>query len=99
MLYNTLSRSLKIESVLGIAVLVVASFLSITSPPSLEAINVSSTGIQTSNVNESGNSYFFYLATSLAVIISVITIVNYRKNQKQIKRISAILGVSPDKQD
>lgn len=98
-LYNALSRSLKIESVLGIAVLVVASFLSITSPPSLEAINVSSTGIQTSNVNESGNSYFFYLATSLAVIISVITIVNYRKNQKQIKRIAAILGVSPDKQD
>lgn len=33
-----INKSLKIESVLGIMVLVAASFLSVTSPPSLESI-------------------------------------------------------------
>jgi len=89
-LFKRLNRSLKIESLLGIAVLIVASFLSVTSPPSLEAINQDPINIQDNNVNESGSSFFFYLVISLVVIISVFGIVNFRKNQKQIKKIFAI---------
>ena len=92
MLYKSLSRSLKIESILGIAVLIVASFLSVNSPPSLEALSEESIKIQANNTNDSGNPFFFYLVISLVMIISVIGIVNYRKNQKQIKKIFAITG-------
>ena len=37
--FNSLNRSIKIESLIGISVLIVASFLSVTSPPSLETTN------------------------------------------------------------
>lgn len=37
--YVALNKSLKIESLLGISVLIVAAFLSVTSPPSLEALD------------------------------------------------------------
>jgi hypothetical protein len=92
MLYKAFRRSLKIESILGIAVLIVASFLSINSPPSLEVLGGESINIQANNVNNYDNSFFFYLVISLVIIISVIGIVNYKKNQKQIKIISTITG-------
>ena len=92
MLYKAFSRSLKIESILGIAVLIVASFLSVNSPPSLEVLNGESINIQANNANNYGNSFYFYLVISLVIIISVIGIVNYKKNQKQIKIISTITG-------
>ena len=91
-LYKALGRSLKIESILGIAVLIVASFLSVNSPPSLEARSGESINIQTSNTNDYDNLFFFYLVISLVIIISVIGIVNYKKNQKQIKIIFTITG-------
>jgi hypothetical protein len=92
MLYKAFSRSLKIESILGISVLIVASFLSVNSPPSLEALSGESIDIQTNNANDYDNSFFFYLVISLIIIISVIGMVNYRKNQKQIKIIYTITG-------
>lgn len=87
MLFRALCRSLRIESALGIAVLIVASFLSVTSPPSLEVVTGDSYEIQTYNTNESGNSLFFYLVITVTIIISVIAIVNFRNNQKKIKKI------------
>jgi putative copper export protein len=91
-LFKKLNRSLKIESLLGIAVLIVAAFLSVTSPPSLEATDQDTFNIQSSNVSESGSSFFFLLVISLVVIISIIGVVNFRKNQKQVKEIFAITG-------
>lgn len=93
-MFKRLNNSLKIESLLGIAVLIVASFLSVTSPPSLEAINQDSINIQSSNESESGGSFFFFVVISLIVIISAIGIVNFRKNQKQVKKIFAITNGS-----
>ena len=81
---------MKIESLLGIAVLIVAAFLSVTPPPSLDAINEDSINFQASNVSEFGSSFFFFVVICLIVIISVIGMVNFRKNQKQIKKIFAI---------
>ena len=89
-LFKKLNRSLKIESLLGIAVLIVAAFLSVTSPPSLDAINEDSINFQDGNVSEFGSSFFFFVVICLIVIISVIGMVNFRKNQKQIKKIFAI---------
>lgn len=93
-LFRKLNRSLKIESLLGITVLIVASFLSVTSPPSLEAINQVSTIIQDKGVNDSGSAFFFYLVIFLFVIISAFGIINFKKNQQQIKKIFAITGGS-----
>jgi putative copper export protein len=92
-LYNTLNKSLKIESILGISVLVVASFLSVTSPPSLEAIDQGSNIIQNTDNTNTGNSndsFFSYLVITLAIIITIIGIMNFKKNHKQIKAISAL---------
>jgi copper transport protein len=89
-LYNTINKSLKLESLLGISVLIVAAFLSVTSPPSLDTANLSLDPIQnnsntnTDNTDNSNNSYFLYLVIVLSAIISVIGIVNFRKNQKQM---------------
>ncbi|MDQ2685403.1 MAG: CopD family protein [Thermoproteota archaeon] len=88
-LFRALNRSIKIESLLGITVLVVAALLSVTSPPSLEATNQDSFIIQgNDNMRQSNNSLFFYLVIGLAVLISAIGIFNFRRNQKQINKIS-----------
>ena len=92
-LYNTLNKSLKIESILGESVLIVASLLSVTSPPSLEAIEQGSNLIQNidnTNIGNSNDSFFSYLVITLAIIITIIGIMNFKKNQKQIKAISAL---------
>ena len=90
-IFESLNKSLKVESLLGISVLIVASFLSVTSPPSLEAIDQGSGINQNDNLdNGSNNSFFFYLIITLAIIITIIGIMNFKKNQKQIKEISTL---------
>lgn len=91
MMLKSFCRTLKVESILGIAVLIVASFLSVTSPPSLEVFNGFSDDIQTQIASDSRDSSFIYLVITLAVIIFVIAVVNFRKNQKQIEKIFAIV--------
>lgn len=86
-IYIALNKSLKIESLLGISVLIVATFLSVTSPPSLEALDQGLTNIQDDNLGNTSNSFFLYLIMTLAVIIAITGIVNFRKNQKQLKTI------------
>jgi putative copper export protein len=80
--------SLKIESILGILVLVAASFLSVTSPPSLESMDQN---LNPSNLNAYSSSDIFtstltllYLVIFLSIIISIFGIINFKKNQKQI---------------
>ncbi len=92
--FNTVNRSIKIESIMGISVLVAASFLSVTSPPSLSA----STQDFISNGNNNNNagatstsmiaSDFSALAIILSVVILVLGIINFRKNQQNIKDMS-----------
>jgi hypothetical protein len=88
-----INKSLKIESIIGITVLIVASFLSVTSPPSLEAVDQSSNSFQNPDNTDIGNSngsFFSYLVITLVIIITIIGIINFKKNHKQIKAISAL---------
>ncbi|MDN5847559.1 MAG: CopD family protein [Candidatus Nitrosocosmicus sp.] len=93
LLFKTLNKSIKIESLLGITVLIVAAFLSVTSPPSLEATSQDSFNIQDNknNVSESNKSFFLYLVMALAIIISAIGIINFRRNQKHIKSVFVLI--------
>ncbi len=95
-----INRSLKIESVLGILVLVAASFLSVTSPPSLDSLNQNLDSI---NVNVFSSSDIFapnltllYLVTILSIIILIFGIMNFRKNQKQINEVTSISTTQSD---
>jgi copper transport protein len=89
--FKSIHRSLKIESLMGISVLVVAAFLSVTSPPSMETLNQDSnlnnnTNL-TDNANKGINSDFTILVIILSIIIIIFGIVNFRKNRRQIKDI------------
>lgn len=89
-----INKSLKIESVLGILVLVAASFLSVTSPPSLESMDQN---LNPSNLNAHSSSDIFasnltllYLVIFLSIIVSIFGIINFRKNQKQISEVASL---------
>ena len=96
--FNAVNRSIKIESVIGISVLVAASFLSVTSPPSLSASTqdfISNGNNNNNNNNNAGatstsmiDSDFSALAIILSVVILVLGIINFRKNQQNIKDMS-----------
>ena len=95
-----INKSLKIESMLGILVLVAASFLSVTSPPSLDSLNQNLDSI---NVNIPSSSDIFasnltllYLVIILSIIILIFGIMNFRKNQKQIKEVKSISTTQSD---
>ncbi|HKO63739.1 MAG TPA: CopD family protein [Candidatus Nitrosocosmicus sp.] len=86
-----INKSLKIESVLGISVLVAASFLSVTSPPSLDSLNQNLTSsnldVHSSTDIFASNLTLLYLVIFLSIIISIFGIMNFKKNQKQIKEV------------
>ncbi|HYO06731.1 MAG TPA: CopD family protein, partial [Phototrophicaceae bacterium] len=93
--FNAVNRSIKIESVIGISVLVAASFLSVTSPPSLSASTQDFISNGNNNNNNAGAtstnmiaSDFSALAIILSVVILVLGIINFRKNQQNIKDMS-----------
>jgi putative copper export protein len=93
--FNAVNRSIKIESVIGISVLVAASFLSVTSPPSLSASTLDFISNGNNNNNNAGAtstnmiaSDFSSLAVILSVVILVLGIINFRKNQQNIKDMS-----------
>lgn len=83
-----INKSLKIESMLGISVLIAASFLSVTSPPSLESMdqnpNRSNLDVHSSSNIFTSNLTLLYLVIFLSFIISIFGIMNFKKNQKQI---------------
>ena len=83
-----INKSLKIESMLGISVLIAASFLSVTSPPSLESMdqnpNRSNLDVHSSSNIFTSNLTLLYLVIFLSIIISIFGIMNFKKNQKQI---------------
>ena len=89
-----INKSLKTESVLGILVLVAASFLSVTSPPSLESmdqnLNPSNPNVHSSNDIFASNLTLLYVVILLSIIVSIFGIINFRKNQKQISEVVSL---------
>ncbi|HYP43450.1 MAG TPA: CopD family protein, partial [Candidatus Nitrosocosmicus sp.] len=93
--FNAVNRSIKIESVIGISVLVAASFLSVTSPPSLSASTQDFITNGNNNNNNAGatstimiDSEYSSLAIILSVVILILGLINFRKNQQNIKVMS-----------
>lgn len=88
-----INKSLKVESVLGILVLIAASFLSVTSPPSLESmdqnLNHSNLGVQSSSGIFTSTLTLLYLVIFLSIMISIFGIINFKKNQKQICEVAS----------
>jgi putative copper export protein len=88
------SKTVKIESLIGIGVLVAASFLTITSPPSISLQESVSTQSPISGEEESRQDYIpsFDLFTILAILLSagVIfgSIIYFRKSKRLIASIS-----------
>lgn len=88
-----INKSLKVESVLGILVLIAASFLSVTSPPSLESmdqnLNHSNLDVQSSSGIFTSTLTLLYLVIFLSIMISIFGIINFKKNQKQICEVAS----------
>ena len=87
------SKTVKIESLIGIGVLVAASFLTITSPPSISLQESMST--QSSLGEEGQQDYIpsFDSFTILAIILSVAvifgSIIYFRKSKQQVRNTIA----------
>ena len=93
------SKTVKIESLIGIGVLVAASFLTITSPPSISLQESMST--QSSLGEEGQQDYIpsFDSFTILAIILSVAagfgSIIYFRKSKQQVRNtIAYFQGIS-----
>jgi putative copper export protein len=90
--FKQISKSIKVESLLGISVLIAASFLSVTSPPSLATTdqNPNTVGKDDGAIylnNNPFNQYFFVLVIILSVVILMLSITNFRNNHKKISEI------------
>ena len=89
-IFKKINRSIKAELLLGIIIVIVASFLSVTSPPSLSTFNQS---YDQSNVNQEvvngfkfdNDNVFTIIIIILSSTIIVIGIINLRKNLNKIK--------------
>ena len=89
------SKTIKIESIIGIGVLIAASFLTITSPPSVSLQETMTT--QGLLVDESQQDYVpsFDSFTILAIILSVAvilgSIIYFKKSKQQVRNTVAYL--------
>lgn len=87
-----IKKSIKIESLLGISIITIASFLSVTSPPSLSNIN---TLESQANADIATMQLFIYpdsnafslLVIILSIIIVLFGILNLRKHTTKIKEL------------
>jgi putative copper export protein len=85
-----IKKSIKIESLLGISIITIASFLSVTSPPSLSNINTlesrADDDIATMQVFiYQDNNAFSLLVIILSIIIILFGILNLRKHATKVK--------------
>ena len=92
------SKTIKVESLIGIAVLTISSFLTITSPPSMvhSGAQMQMEGSQSANNNPSDNNgneeitprfidAFTIAASILAAIVLIMSILYYRKSKQELK--------------
>jgi copper transport protein len=85
-----IKKSIKIESLLGISIITIASFLSVTSPPSLSNINTlesrADDDIATMQVFiYQDDNAFSLLVIILSIIIILVGILNLRKHAAKVK--------------
>ena len=100
------SKTIKVESLIGIAVLTISSFLTITSPPSMvhSGVQMQMEGSQSANSNPSDNSSnedseitprftdaFPIAASILAAIVLIMSILYYRKSKQELKTTLELL--------
>lgn len=101
------SKTIKIESLIGIAVLTISSFLTITSPPSMihSDNQMQMEGSQLANNNPPGDSRngdgneitpkftdaFTIAASILASIVLIMSLLYYRKSKRELKNTLALL--------
>jgi uncharacterized membrane protein len=101
------SKTVKIESLIGIAVLTISSFLTITSPPSMihSDNQMQMEGSQLANNNPPGDSRngdgneitpkftdaFTIAASILASIVLVMSLLYYRKSKRELKNTLDLL--------
>ena len=90
--FKDINKSIKIESLIEISILVAASFLSLTSLTSLatttttnQDINESNTGADIST--NTNNMDFYAMFIILSIIIIIEGLINLRKNQLKVKDI------------
>lgn len=94
------SKTVKTESLIGIAVLTISTFLTITSPPSMvhsdSQMQMSGSNLENSNFQGSGNGDenkivpkitdgFTIVALILAIIVLVMSSYYYKKNKQELK--------------
>jgi putative copper export protein len=94
------SKTIKVESLIGIAVLTISSFLTITSPPSMvhSGVPMQMGGSQTANSPPEGTSNganneftpsitdtFTITASILAFIVLIMSFLYYRKSKQELK--------------
>lgn len=89
-IFNKFKNSIRIELLVGLAIVIVASFLSVTSPPSLSNSNTSALEPNTNQELINGLSFsdgqvFTTILIILSVVIVISGIANLRKNSGKIK--------------
>ena len=98
--FRRFSKTIKIESLIGIAVLVITSFLTITSPPSMVhsdsqmQMDMQGSGSVNSNIGGSNNNNqitsaitdaFTITAIILAIAVLIVSLYYYRKSKQGLK--------------
>jgi putative copper export protein len=89
-IFKKVKKSIRIELLLGIVIVTVASFLSVTSPPSLSTSNNGGVYLNVnqdpmSDLNFDDDNMFTIIVILLSSIIIVAGFINLRKNSKKIK--------------
>ncbi len=98
--FTRFSKTIKVESLIGISVLTISSFLTITSPPSMahSGIQMQMEGSQSANNSLDGSSNeddsgitprftdaFTIAASILASIVLIMSLLYYRKSRRELK--------------
>jgi preprotein translocase subunit YajC len=104
--FKRFSKTIKIESIIGIVVLVVSAFLTITSPPSV-AMSDSQMQMQELTSGNADNSVggedqrnprtfdgFTTMSLILAVIVLIMSLYYYRKSKQELKITGDLLRKS-----
>jgi copper resistance protein D len=101
------SKTIKIESLIGITVLIISSFLTITSPPSMihsdNQMRMEGSQLANNNPDDSSNrddngvtpgftDAFTIAASILASIVLIMSLLYYRKSKQELKTTQDLLN-------
>jgi len=108
--FRRFSKTIKIESLIGIAVLTISAFLTITSPPSMvqsgSQMQMQSPELGNSSYVEEGSEIvpkitneFTIAAIILAALVLIVSFYYFRKNKQELKATINLLKTDIDKKD